>query len=409
MAKQLRIAMFSVHACPLASEEGKETGGLNIYVLELAKELGNLGHKVDIFTRREKRSNPAVVKVSKNVRVVHLKTGPERPVSKKTLIKHLDEFVVNFHIFKHGQNIKYDVLHCHYYLSGLAGIKCKDKCCQNATLVMTFHTLALMKNLVARSNSERSLQTRITAEFRLMQKADAITASSESDADYITHLYGANPNKLTAVPPGVDLNIFKSMNSLRVRKSLNINPNNQLILAVGRIEPLKGFDAILYALKILIQKSPKLEKQLCLYIIGGDLNQKQMHWTHEQKKLETLRKQLSLTTQVEFVNQQPQKQLAKYYNAANVVVMPSHYESFGMVALEAMACGTPVIASNVAGISRFIHGSKRGLITTANNPMLLAEQIGKTLQSKTLNKEPNLPKTFSWEAVASAMEDIYLR
>lgn len=368
-----RVSMISYHTCPLASQEGKETGGMNVYVLELSKELSRQGIAVDAFTRSQDNHQPYIVQVNPLFRVIHVPAGPEAPVPKKQLGQYLPEFVGNYQRFVAEQDIHYDVMHCHYYLSGLAGLEIMRQSPNGLPMVMTFHTLALMKNLVARTELEREEIQRIDAEFQLVRVAHKTIAPSESDKSYLEYLYQANTGKVEVIPPGVDVNHFKPLNQQEAKAKLGMSPDERIILFCGRIEPLKGLDMLLYAMKILIEKNPKLN--VCLWIIGGDVSQQPEQWSQELQKLEQLRRLLKLTPVVHFAGQQPQEILPYYYNAADALIMPSHYESFGMAAAEAMACGTPVITTNVAGISSLIAEKYELLLTSVNNPLLLASQM----------------------------------
>jgi len=408
--KPTSLAVFSLHACPLASQEGKETGGLNVYVLETAKELAKLEYRIDMFTRSQDARQPYVVNVSPNVRVIHLVAGPEKPIPKRENLPLIDIFVKAFFDFAKKENLSYDLLHGHYYFSGLAGLKVRKKL--EIPLIMTFHTLALMKNLVGRTTDEKEEEYRINAELELVQKADCLIATSDSDRAYLKYLYNAPEEKISVATPGVDTKLFSEIPQLEAKKEIGARAEHKIILAVGRIEPLKGFDSLLFALKILLVRNPQLKNQLCLWIVGGDTSEPPALWSKELKHLETLRRQLGITTSVKFVGREPQKRLPYYYSAASVVVMPSHYESFGLVALEAMACGRPVIASNVTGVSSLI-GTKRGkLITSVNNPLLLADQIedlitnrGKFTQVKEkLKKEA---EKHTWTKTARKMDRVY--
>ena len=410
MNKPTSLAVFSLHACPLASQEGKETGGLNVYVLETAKELAKLEYRIDMFTRSQDARQPYVVNVSPNVRVIHLVAGPEKPIPKRENLPLIDIFVKAFFDFAKKENLSYDLLHGHYYFSGLAGLKVRKKL--EIPLIMTFHTLALMKNLVGRTTDEKEEEYRINAELELVQKADCLIATSDSDRAYLKYLYNAPEEKISVATPGVDTKLFSEIPQLEAKKEIGARTEHKIILAVGRIEPLKGFDSLLFALKILLVRNPQLKNQLCLWIVGGDTSEPPALWSKELKHLETLRRQLGITTSVKFVGREPQKRLPYYYSAAGVVVMPSHYESFGLVALEAMACGRPVIASNVTGVSSLI-GTKRGkLITSVNNPLLLADQIedlitnrGKFTQVKEkLKKEA---EKHTWTKTARKMDRVY--
>jgi len=410
--KQKRILAISYHTCPLASEEGKETGGMNVYVLELSKELARLGHHVDVFTRCQGKNNKTTVAVTPGFRVIHLVAGPCKTINKKILPIYIPEFVESALRFIEKEHLSYDILHAHYYQSGIIGMDINKKLPSPLPFVMSFHTLALMKNLVARSTSEQENRTRIDAEYRLTRKADAIITSSFSDKQYIKYLYNGTDKNIFEVPPGVNLNLFKSLDKSRAKKHIGIPEKTKLIIFVGRIEPLKGIDMLLYALKILIRENPLVP--IKLVIVGGDISQHVKKWSSPLKQLEQLRRTLGLSDYVQFVGQKPQYELPYYYNASELVVMPSHYESFGLSAAEAMACGIPVITTNVAGISDLIDEKRAALITTVNNPLLLASQIKKLLTNKDLYHEVKKSisqntQDLNWNTVAKQIDKVYDR
>jgi D-inositol-3-phosphate glycosyltransferase len=409
---QKHILMISYHTCPLASEEGKESGGMNIYVLELSKQLARIGYQVDVITRSQDAKVAQIVKVSKNFRVIHLKAGPEKPINKKKLMNYIPEFIQSFQSLLKKEHTSYDLIHAHYFLSGLIGLKLNESFSQKIPLIITFHTLALMKNLVARSAAEQENQTRVDAEFNLVKLTDAIITPSSSDKQYLMYLYGAPEKKIFEIPPGVNTTIFKPFNKSLAKQHIGVSDKTKIILFVGRIEPLKGIDVLLYAIKILI--SQRISDPISLMIIGGDISQHIKKWSPLLKQLEQLSRTLQITANVNFVGQRNQHELAYFYNAAEVVVMPSHYESFGMAAAEAMACGIPVITTNASGISNLIDDRRSALITSVNNPLLLASQIKKLLSDEKLYQEiqkNNLENVndLSWENTVKQIETVYKR
>lgn len=373
-----RIAVLSYHTCPLSDERGTEIGGMNVYVLELSKQLAKKGYIIDIYTRCVDPTSKKIVQVAPNLRVIHLHAGEEKNLPKKQLIKYLPEFTASLNAFIEKENLIYDTISAHYYLSGLIGLTLKEQ--YNLPLSITFHTLALMKNLVARSDAERDDLARIEAELMLVKKADRIFATSETDSQYLQTLYSASPKKVFVLTPGVDLATFKRMDKLEAKKKIKANLDEKLLLFVGRIEPLKGIDVLLYSIKILLQKNPDL--RLAVDIVGGDISEKPEKWSAELKKLEKIRELLNIGAVVTFVGQQKRDKLPFYYNAADVVVMPSHYESFGTTALEAMSCGVPVITTDAAGVSGLLDKQHNSLVTSANNPILLADKIVNLLKNK---------------------------
>lgn len=406
--KLKRVLIISYHTCPLAFEEGKETGGMNVYVYELAQNLGNLGIKVDVITRSQDKNNKKIVEVSKNFRVIHLIAGPQASIHKNTLITFIPQFVAELSKFISEEKLIYDVIHAHYYQSGVVALNIKQAALPSTPLVMTFHTLALMKNLVARSPAEFDSQDRIDAEFLLTKKANIIITPSESDKQYLHYLYEVPESKIIEIPPGVNADIFQPMSKSQAKKHIKVKGKEKIILFVGRIEPLKGIDVILYALKILRSENVAIR----LLIVGGDVSQHITKWSPQLKQLEQLSRFLKISAFVDFVGQRPQHELLYYYNAAEIVVMPSHYESFGMAAAEAMACGTPVITTNVTGISNLIDELRSTQITTVNNPLLLASQINRLLTNQQLYEKIRTAsikntRELCWDSIARKTLEVY--
>lgn len=391
----MRIAMISYHTCPLASVEGKETGGMNVYVLELSRALARKGHYVDVYTRSHEENDTLISTPEPNLRIVHLTAGPRTTIPKKHLVRYIAEFVRAYQSFVKKQHISFDVVHAHYYQSGLAAQLLGHP------FIMSFHTLALMKNLVARDALEREGAFRIRAEFSLMKRAQMIVASSKSDRAYTEYLYDTPREKIIVVSPGIDTSLFHPMGKSAARRHIHADPKHKIVLFVGRVEPLKGIDALLYAIKILTKQHP--EETVCLWIVGGDITEDTNRWPKTLRDLAQLQKTLSLAMSVRFVGRQKQTELPYYYNAADVVVIPSHYESFGMVALEAIGCGVPIITTNVAGISSLLSDDYASLITSVNNPLLLATQIQKIIAKPyTAQLAPH-----TWSYVADRMLSVY--
>ena len=383
---------------------------MNVYVLELSKKLVRLGYQVDMFTRSHDDDSKRIVQVQPNLRSMHLPAGPTEGVSKKEMINYLDQFLAEFQRFTAAENITYDLMHCHYYLSGLIGLKLNEVLAQPLPLLMTFHTLALMKNLVARSEREQESEERIEAEFLLSQRARQIIVPSESAKQYLQYLYGVPEEHIAVVPPGFNRDLFKPMDKVAAKKYIGADPDHNIVMFVGRIEPLKGIDVLMYAIRILRQKNP--HAPTCLWVLGGDISQDISNWSEELQRLERLRGTLGMQTTVKFIGQKSQEELSYYYNAADIVVMPSNYESFGMAALEAMACGVPVIVTNVAGISSFLDERHKALVTSAHNPLLLAARIENLLADEAARNAlgqdiHDKVQDLCWGCVADEMAGIY--
>ncbi len=403
-----RVAMITVHECPLASSEGKERGGINVYTFELGKALSRLGWHVDAFTRIQDDINSRIVPVNERFQVIHLPNGPHTPLSKKNIIAHISEFTQSLADYIKEQRMEYDVLHAHYYLSGIVARNLNALHHAHTPVVMTFHTLGLMKQLVARSKETDDPIERIPLERELAAIADLFITSSEAGKEYLATFYDAPERKIVTIPPGVDTALFRPMDQAEAKRHIGTQAKEHLILAVGRIDPVKGFDVLLVALKMLLKHTPSLAGRVCLVIVGGDIGQNQKQWSRELKKLNLLRDMLHLTTTVRFVAPLPQEELPYYYNAADVLVMPSHYESFGMVALEAIACGTPVIATDVTGISPILKDMPHGHIVSANNPLGLADEIAHVLTlSRQKPTRGRAIAAFDWFAIAARVAHAY--
>ena len=405
--KYKQIAVISYHTCPLSDSEGEETGGLNVYVFGLCKQLAKKGYVMDIYTRSQDKNNQRIVEVADNLRVIHIVAGKEEKIEKKKLTPYIPEFLTNMHGFINENKVIYDLVYSHYYLSGIIGLQIKKK--YKIPLFVTFHTLALMKNLVARDESEREDIERIESELLLVQKADKIIATSVLDAEYLATLYNCPENKIFVVSPGIDLKTFKPQEKIYAKQIVGADKDHKIILYVGRIEPLKGIDVLLYAMKILLTNNPQMH--VCLWILGGAVGGKTDKWQKELKRLEQLRKLLDISTEVTFIERKHRDELANYYNASEIVVLPSHYESFGIVALEAMSCGIPVIATDTTGVSGLFDEKYSSLITSANNPLMLSEKIKHLLtdkneyqkvRSEVLEKVSDL----SWEKIAEKFVNI---
>lgn len=392
-----KIAIISYHTCPLSDEKDAEIGGINTYILELSKALTEKGFIIDIYTRCVDNSSPKIVNVKNNLRVIHLLAGEPKNFINGQLLKFLPEFTKNLKFFIKSENLSYDLINAHYFLSGLIGLELRKEF--RIPLFVTFHTLALMKNLIARNENEKEALQRIKSEALLTKKADKIIATSSIDKDYIQTLYNCPARKISILVPGVNLNLFKPVNKEKAKKVVKTDLKKRLILFVGRIVPSKGIDVLLFALKILFHKNPACN--LCLWIVGGE----EKKHPKELKRLSVIRELLNLTTCVKFAGRKSQSELPFYYNASELVILPSQYESFGIIALEAMACGIPVITTDVTGVSGLFDQKHNSLITSACNPLKLAKKMDNLLTNKKEYKKVSRVvlksvRDLSWESAA---------
>ena len=392
----MNIAMLSYHTCPLAVLGGKNTGGMNVYVRELTRFLGEAGIHVDVFTRSMDEHVPQVSHDLGNFnRVVHIPAGPEFFLRKEDLTTYIDDFAEGITAFAEKKGIQYDLIHGHYWMSGTAGAILKER--WGVPLVQMFHTLGLMKQRIGKTAEEREGDYRIDGERAVMRAADRIIAATEAERSQLELLYGVNHQKVSIIPPGVDTHHFYPIPQDEAKEAIGISPEDRMALFVGRIEPLKGVDTLLRAMAVVKENCQRFICPHYLVIIGGDPEGRPEDETGEVQRLRKLSNELGLGEMVLFLGKRDQKTLPYYYSAAEVVVMPSHYESFGMVALEAMACGTPVIASQVGGLAFLVKDGETGYFVPAQNPEALAEKL------RLIFVEPDLRASFGERAAAYAL------
>jgi len=405
----LRIAQLSVHTCPLATLGGKETGGMNVYVRDLSRELIRRGHHVDVYTRSQDPSVPYISHaLGRGGRVIHVPAGPEQPYPKYQVYDHLPEFVAGVLAQAEADGVTYDLIHSHYWLSGWAARELRER--WNVPIVHMFHTLGRMKDRVARDPRALEPPRRIRVEEEIVCFADRLVAATPVEEGQLVELYGADPARIRVVPPGVDLERFHPIPPGQAKERVGLNPTCRVILFVGRIEPLKGIDTLLWAISLIARRHPELTCGMCVPIIGG--NPYSIRDNDEMVRLQALREGLGIEEVVTFLGAQDQDILQYYYAAAEMVVMPSDYESFGMVALEAMACGTPVIASNVGGLSHLVRHGRTGYRVPPRDPGALAEKIVRLLTDEGLRRRMGQraacwAEGYGWPLIADQIEAVY--
>ena len=407
----IRVAMISYHTCPLATLGGKSTGGMNVYVRELTRFLGKLGVHVDVFTRSQDEHVPHVLHdLGYGNRIVHVPAGPEINLSKEEMSNYIPDFVEGIIEFADRKGLKYDLIHSHYWMSGLAA---KDlKAAWDIPVIHMFHTLGLMKNRIARDASEIEGSYRVNGEKQVLEIADRIVIATPAEKLQLESLYHANTNNLVVIPPGVDVSHFYPIQEDEAKEVVGIPENDRMILFVGRIDPLKGIDTLIRAIyhiedNAIIGKCPHY-----LTVIGGDPDENEDDMNGEMLRLQKLREELGLNDLVVFIGKRDQDALPYYYSAAEVVVVPSQYESFGMVALESMACGTPVIASQVGGLAFLVQDGVTGYFVPNNNPIALGEKITELLCDVKLRERMGknavqLAYSYRWEKISQMMIDLY--
>lgn len=407
----MNIAMLSYHTCPLATLGGKDTGGMNVYVRDLTRYLGQLGVHVDVFTRSQDEHVPHVLHhLGYGNRVVHVRAGPEVPVHKEELPDYLPDFVTGIKDFAASKGIRYDLIHSHYWMSGLAAQELKEG--WRVPVVHMFHTLGMMKNRVAQSPGELESADRLEGERRVLEMADRIVAATLAEFAQLQWLYRADTTKVKVIPPGVDLSHFYPIPPDEAKEFIGIHCDGKMLLFVGRIEPLKGLDVLIEALALMRRNGLFEQVSICLSVIGGDPEVSVEAMSAEMARIQALCEHYGMADLVTFLGKQSQDTLPYYYSAAEAVVAPSHYESFGMVALEAMACGTPVVASQVGGLAFLVQDGETGFTVPVGEPEALCNRltaliVDEKLRAKMGNQAAQFAQQYDWRIIAGQLVELY--
>lgn len=359
--QSIRIAMLSVHSSPVGELGTQDTGGMSVYVREVARELGRMGHEVDIFTRQSEPEEAVVQHLYENVQLVRLPAGIHGAVQKLALYPHLEEFCDEILRFWHTHGRSYDLIQSHYWLSGLAGRRLQRW--WRIPHFMVFHTLGALKNRTDEPRKEPSI--RLRAERRLSAGCDRVLASTQAEKTFLIQYLEADPSRIAVVPCGVDLELFQPVDKTEARKRLGFDPGETVILFVGRFAPLKGIDRLVASLAYL----PSLDRAR-LVVVGGNGPGRMAPLSG---KLDAVR--TGLRSAILFPGRIQQTRLPLYYSAADLLVLPSQYESFGLVALEALACGTPVVATPVGAMPTLIRQGENGCLVRDGSPECLARGI----------------------------------
>jgi D-inositol-3-phosphate glycosyltransferase len=358
-----------------------------------------MGVGVDVFTRSQNATVPRVVALGHGARVIHVEAGPEAPVPREDVHRHLDEFVDGVRAFATGEETGYDLVHAHYWLSGVAGLRLREV--WGTPLVQMFHTLGRLKNTVAQAPAEREPELRIAEEARLVAAADRIVAASVVERAHLSWYYQARPERVDVIPCGVDTELFQPMARAAAKDLLELGPE-PLLLYVGRLAPIKGLDTLLEAMR-------RLPLGATLLVVGGEQDEPDRDHGARLRQLAT---SLGLEARVRFLRAQPQHRLRLFYAAADATVVPSYYESFGMVALEAMACGSPVVASRVGGLATTVKDGTTGVLVPEGDPRALADALGRLLADAPLRERLSREATrwaheHRWPCVAEAVCRLY--
>jgi len=402
-----RVATISVHTSPLEQPGTGDAGGLNVYVVEVAKLLAASGVEVDIFTRAVSRHQPPVVELTPGVLVKHIEAGPFEELDKSDLPGQLCQFT--FEVLRaeatHAPG-RYDLVHAHYWLSGQVGAVAKER--WGVPLVQSMHTLGKVKNAALAAGDAAEPDLRIRGEAEVISTADRIVANTDAEARDLITLYEAEPARVAAVSPGVDLNIFRPGSQRLARRRLGIAQNAVVLLFAGRVQPLKAPDIVLRAAAELIRDHRWLADRLVVAFVGGPSGTGR----NDPDSLVQLAARLGISRNVRLEPPCPQPDLADWYRAATLVVVPSYSESFGLVAVEAQACGTPVVAASAGGLRTAVRDGVSGVLIDGHDPARYAQAIGELITSSgrlaRLSRGARKHASgFGWSVTVGRLLDVY--
>jgi D-inositol-3-phosphate glycosyltransferase len=404
-----RIAMVSVHTSPLDQPGTGDAGGMNVYVVELSRRLAAAGIEVDIFTRATSSRLDPIVEIADRVRVRNIHAGPFEGLTKGELPGQLCVFARELLRTEAALPLgHYDAVHSHYWLSGQVGALARDR--WRVPLVHTMHTMAKVKNDAMAVGDTPEPSARIIGEEQVVEAADVLIASTDLEAKQLVNLYDADPGRVEVVPPGVDVSVFRPRDTQAARELLGLPPDAHVVLFAGRLQPLKGPDLLLRAIALLVERQPDLRPRLVVAVVGGPSGTGLEH----PEALAELAAGLRIEDVVRFVPPVPPAELALWDAAASVVAVPSYNESFGLVAAEAQAAGTPVVAAAVGGLTTVVADGESGLLVETHEPSDWAHALGRVLLDDLLRGRlaegaRARAGAFSWEDTAERTLEVYQR
>lgn len=393
----MRIAEISVHGCPLRPLGSSDTGGMNVYVRQLSQELGRIGVEVDIFTRSHDPEEPEVMAIGENTRLIHIVAGEQEDVPKMDIYRYLHQFSLNLRRFSEREGVAYDLLHSHYWLSAWAAERMKTQ--PRIPRVTTFHTLGAVKNQAR--PAEKEPRERLDAERKAVAAADGVIAFTGEEREDLVRIYGAHPDKVSIIPCGIDLGLFQPIDRQKARSELGLG-HSRIILFAGRIQAFKGIDILLRAVARL-----RDSRQMRLLIVGGDSKSADM-----LASLSSLAGELGIEDKVTFVGTVGHGRMPLFYSAADVCVVPSYHESFGLVALEALACGIPVVASRVGGLATIVKDGETGYLVDELSDETFARSLELLLGDEALRRRmgdaaQSSAMEYAWPTVARKVLGLY--
>lgn len=385
-----RIALISEHASPLAMLGGVDSGGQNVYVGQIARNLANMGYEVDVFTRRDGEHLPEIAQWEPGVRIVHVPAGPPQPVPKEELLPYMQEFSSFMMRFCRRQRKSYDLIHANFWMSGLVAAQLKKEL--GIPFVITFHALGRVRRMHQRE-ADRFPDDRFEIEDRLVAEADHVIAECPQDEEDLIRLYNADPARITIIPCGFDPAELSPISKPLARVVLGLPPDELLILQLGRMVPRKGVETAVRGFARLVREHDIPAR---LVIVGGESNDPDPALTPEIGRLQGIAEQEGVAEQVIFVGRRGRDVLKYYYSAADIFVTTPWYEPFGITPVEAMACGTPVVGANVGGIKFTVRDGETGYLVPPDDPGALSERVAY------LHEHPKLLSVFRRQAIRRA-------
>ncbi|WP_159944543.1 MULTISPECIES: D-inositol-3-phosphate glycosyltransferase [unclassified Nocardiopsis] len=402
-----RVATVSLHTSPLDQPGTGDAGGMNVYVVEVARRMAERGVAVDVFTRAASPDLPPVVELAPGVNVRHVPAGPYGHLDKNALAEHLCPFIFGMlRAEAQGEPGHYGLVHGHYWLSGQAGVVAARR--WGVPLVQSMHTMARVKNAALAEGDEPEPEARVRGEDQLVRQADRLIANTEDEARQLRDHYGARDNQISVIPPGVDLEVFTPGSRRDALAGIGLPPDAELLLFVGRVQRLKAPDVLIRAAARLLERDPALRSRLVVAVVGGLSGAGR----REPGLLADLADSLGVSDVVRIEPPQSRERLADYYRAATATVVPSYSESFGLVAVESQACGTPVVAARVGGLTTAVADGVSGILVRGHDPDDYAAVLHRMIaepawRARLAMAAPRHAATLGWSRTVDQLLDVY--